>query len=211
MRGARSAAARSPRRSSATKCSRARKTARNLRATRRSASTARSRSTGRIIARDTGRSGSRDRSRGGTGRQLDDGDCGAGNDGDCRGRFDFEFVDGELVSRSGGEAVNLPKRINTKLGPREALAAFFRAGFKSTGTPRERRIYKTLWARVKGLDPEVRRLNASQRRAYCSTPKGKNAALQACLRWRRKNRKRCAEYTARYHREHRRRHCYFCG
>jgi hypothetical protein len=106
--------------------------------------------------------------------------------------------------------MNIPKKILTTLAPREALAAFFRAGLKSTGTPRERRIYKTLWARVKRLDPAVRQRDTDRMRTYRNTPEGKKAQLRASLNWRRKNRARFRRYMSRWHRENRRRHCHFC-
>lgn len=104
-----------------------------------------------------------------------------------------------------------PVRINPKLTPREALALFFRAGLNSNGRKWERRLYKRLWARVRRLDPECRRVDAARMRAQSLLPEVKKADAERHARYVRKHRARVSRYNRRYHREKRRRHCTLCG
>jgi hypothetical protein len=105
----------------------------------------------------------------------------------------------------------LPEASEVKPDPREQLARFFLAGFKSNGAAWERRLYKRLWARVQRLDPEVRRAEAARMRAHSKLPEVKIADARRHARWARKNRRRLSRYNASYHREHRARRCSFCG
>ncbi|MGH9747255.1 MAG: hypothetical protein ACRD59_14255, partial [Candidatus Acidiferrales bacterium] len=61
------------------------------------------------------------------------------------------------------------------INPREQLALFFRAGLRSNGTKRERRLYKRLWARVRRLDPEFRSSEAARMRVESKRPGLKEA------------------------------------
>jgi hypothetical protein len=101
-------------------------------------------------------------------------------------------------------------RIDPKLPPREALALFFRAGLKSSGTKRERRLYKRLWARVRRLDPEFRRAEAARMREASLDPEVKKADATRHAEWVKRHRRRVRRYNARWHREHRQRRCHFC-
>lgn len=102
-------------------------------------------------------------------------------------------------------------KINPKLSPREALALFFRAGLKSNGTLRERRLYQRLWARVKRAeDPEFRAREAARMREKSRDPEVKKADAVRHARWVANHRRKVARYNARWHRANRRRHCFFC-
>ncbi len=94
--------------------------------------------------------------------------------------------------------------------PREQLAEFFRAGRKSNGSRRERRLYKRIWARVRRLDPEYRRAEAARMRDQACRPGVKEADARRHAEWARKHRRRVAAYNRRYHREIRARRCAFC-
>jgi len=97
-----------------------------------------------------------------------------------------------------------------KPDPREQLALFFRAGFKTNGTKRERRLYQKLWKRVRQLDPEFRRSEAARMREQSKKPGVKEADARRHARWARKNSLRVARYNHRYHRENRARRCSYC-
>ena len=95
--------------------------------------------------------------------------------------------------------------------PRAQLALFFQAGFKSNGEAWERKLYKTLWARVRRLDAAFRRKEAARMRMTSQLPGFKEADARRHAAWYRDNLARVSSYNANYHREHRRRHCHFCG
>jgi hypothetical protein len=99
----------------------------------------------------------------------------------------------------------------SRLAPREALALFFRAGFKSNGHVWERRLYKMLWARIQRLNPEVRRSDAARMREASKRPEVKAADAARHAAWVRKHRRRVSRYNKRYHAEHRARRCSYCG
>lgn len=101
--------------------------------------------------------------------------------------------------------------INRNISPREALALFFRIGFRTTGAKFERRLYKRLWARVHRLNPAVRKKDADRMREQSRRPEVKEADARRHARWYRENRGRVALYNRRYHQDHRARHCHFCG
>lgn len=107
------------------------------------------------------------------------------------------------------------RRISDNIPPRQALALFHRAGLLTNDGGWQERLYKKLWARVRRLDSQFRRAEAARSAkrlaAVKSNPSLREHDRQVRREWQRRNARSLKAYNARYHREHRRRYCDFCG
>ena len=92
--------------------------------------------------------------------------------------------------------------------PKEQLAAFYAAGFKSNGDLWERRLYKRIHMRIQRADAKKRVVIAERGRKSKLRNAEKNRA--SLISWRRRHRTHVRQYNRSYRHDVLRYRCSFC-